>query len=167
MARPCAAVNRRATASVVQNQIGNDARGNRNQQEIAIVTAHPMVATWWCAQTIAPPVGHDVSRTVFHRQVATAPVPALMPTPIVPVGIAIAIMATIFMVPVVPVTTVTTVTIIVTTVMVAMIVTPAVIMIVTIGLRQQRCAEDHHGATYRQRAKSLFHDRYSLSMVSR
>ena len=61
--------------------VRDDARDNTSrdghQNEIAIVTAHIVIAARWCAQVLTTPVGHGVrATTVLGRHVATLLVPA-------------------------------------------------------------------------------------------
>jgi hypothetical protein len=60
-----------ASRSVVQQELQDDAGGNRHQYIVA-TGLHPVIATWRCAQVVAAPiVDHILPVTVFGRQALT------------------------------------------------------------------------------------------------
>src|SRR5574337_489951 len=69
---------------MIEDQVHDDPRGDRHQQEIATVAAHPAVPPWRFTQPIATPVGHDIAGAVLHRTIATAVIPTLMPATVAP-----------------------------------------------------------------------------------
>src|SRR5574337_615910 len=72
---------------MIEDQVHDDPRGDRHQQEIATVAAHPAVPPWRFTQPIATPVGHDIAGAVLHRKIATAVIPTLMPATVAPGGV--------------------------------------------------------------------------------
>jgi hypothetical protein len=79
---------------VAEHDVGNDAAGNRYEQEFTIVATHPLVATGRFAQVIFVPIIHDVAMvTVFLRDRGTFTVPTLVHATVVLHDIAVLVMA--------------------------------------------------------------------------
>jgi hypothetical protein len=66
---------------MMQEHVRNDPSADRNQQEIAVVAAHPLIAARRLAQTLMVPIAHYVfAATVVGWHAPTPPVPTLMLT---------------------------------------------------------------------------------------
>jgi hypothetical protein len=99
---------------MMQEHVRNDPSADRNQQEIAVVAAYPMIAARRLAQTLMVPIAHYVfAATVVGWHAPTPPVPTLMLT-----------------------TVMHTVILILTLIMIVIVIT----VVVAVVLRQQRRA---------------------------
>jgi hypothetical protein len=67
-----------------QQDVRNDARGNRHQQELTIIATYVMIAIRWLAQMVhTPVVDHIATVAILDRYIAAPLVPTLMPATVV------------------------------------------------------------------------------------
>ena len=73
----------------------DDASSDCNQQEIAIVTANPVITARRLAQMLGSPVRHDIAVvTIFAGDGAALPIPTFMSAPVMHHGIALMLFIT-------------------------------------------------------------------------
>src|SRR6185312_3267753 len=159
-------------ALVVEQQVDDHTGGDRHQQEVAVVAAYPAVAARRLAQMVgAPVVYHVAGAAVFHRQVAAAPVPALvltavMPVPVVAVGVA-AIVVVVVVAVVVAMTMVVVAAAAITIVLVLTIMPPVVPVVVVLRQRSAAGQHQHHATHDRQTLQLLHGDLHSMDHGTR
>lgn len=147
----------------MQDQIRDDAGTDRNQQEVAVVTAYPVVAMPWPAKVRAAPVLDDVgSITILDRHIATPAIPAFASTAVihaVAIMVAIAVMTIgITVAPVIVMTVVTPVvaaiisTIISTIIAAVIAAIPVMVLIATVLALIRALVTLPHGLSHSGRA---------------
>jgi hypothetical protein len=65
------------SGSMAEHQLKDDPGGNGHQHEV-ITSSHPVVATRWRTEVVAPPVGHDVLGLVIEAGQASTTVEGVL-----------------------------------------------------------------------------------------